>query len=83
MEETAPLTILLYSILALPFAFMILYWIKIRKDRIRNEEGQVEYRSLGHALTFFLVEGLALVGCISILTIAMSGILRYFVHVYS
>ncbi|MBC6961649.1 MAG: hypothetical protein DWB48_02640 [Nitrosomonas sp.] len=83
MEDTAPITTLLYSILALPIAFMILYWTKIRKDRRRNETGEIEYKSLGHALTFFIIEGLALVGSLSILITAVSGIVRYLIYVYA
>ncbi|CAD85876.1 MULTISPECIES: hypothetical protein [Nitrosomonas] len=83
MEDTAPITTLLYSILALPIAFMILYWTKVRKDRRRNETGEIEYKSLGHALTFFIIEGLALVGSLSILITAVSGIVRYLIYVYA
>ncbi len=83
MEDTAPITTLLYSILALPIAFMILYWTKIRKDRRRNETGEIEYKSLGHALTFFIIEGLALVGSLSILITAVSGIVRYLIYIYA
>ncbi|SFU55836.1 hypothetical protein SAMN05216339_10467 [Nitrosomonas eutropha] len=82
MEDTAPIANLLYSILALPIAFMVLYWVKIRKDRHRNESGEMEYRSLGHALSFFVVEGLALVGSLSILITAISGIVRYIIYIY-
>lgn len=83
MEDTAPITTLLYSILALPIAFMILYWTKVRKDRRRNETGEIEYKSLGHALTFFIIEGLALVGSLSILITAVSGIVRYLIYIYA
>ncbi len=83
MDDTAPIATLLYSILALPVAFMILYWTKVRKDRQRNETGEVEYKSLGHALTFFITEGLALVGSLSILITAVSGIVRYLIHIYA
>ncbi|WP_350282450.1 hypothetical protein [Nitrosomonas sp.] len=83
MDDTAPIATLLYSILALPIAFMILYWTKVRKDRQRNETGEVEYKSLGHALTFFIIEGLALVGSLSILITAVSGIVRYLIYVYA
>ena len=83
MDDTAPIATLLYSILALPIAFMILYWTKVRKDRRRNETGEIEYKSLGHALTFFIIEGLALVGSLSILITAVSGIVRYLIYVYA
>lgn len=83
MEDTAPIITLLYSILALPVAFMILYWTKVRKDRRRNEEGEMEYKSFGEALTFFVIEGLALVGSLSILITAVSGIVRYLIHIYA
>ncbi|MXS84817.1 hypothetical protein ABO04_02520 [Nitrosomonas sp. HPC101] len=83
MEDTSsPIATLIYSILAFPIAFMILYWIKVRKDRHRNESGEMEYKSLGHALSFFVVEGLALVGCLSVLITAVSGIIRYIIYVY-
>ena len=83
MEDAAPITTLLYSILALPLTFMILYWTKVRKDRRRNETGEVEYKSLGEALTFFIIEGLALVGSLAILITAVSGIVRYLIYVYA
>jgi len=82
-DTTAPIATLLYSILALPIAFMILYWTKVRKDRRRNETGEIEYKSLGHALTFFIIEGLALIGSLSILITAVSGIVRYLIYVYA
>jgi len=82
MEETTPITTLLFSIIAFPIAFMILYWVKVRKDRHRNESGEMEYKSLGHALSFFVVEGIALVGSLSILITAISGIVRYIISVY-
>jgi hypothetical protein len=80
--EDAPITTLLYSLLAIPFVFLILYWVKVRKDRQRNESGEVEYKSLGHALSFFLIEGLAVISSLAILITAMSGIVRYVIHVY-
>ncbi|WP_292977219.1 hypothetical protein [Nitrosomonas sp.] len=82
MEETAPIATLLYSIVAFPIAFMILYWVKVRKDRHRNESGEMEYKSLGHALSFFVVEGIALIGSLSILITAISGIVRYIITIY-
>jgi len=83
MEDTAPIMTLLYSILALPVAFMILYWTKVRKDKRRNEAGEIEYKTLGEALTFFIIEGIALIGSLSILITAVSGIVRYIIHVYA
>ncbi len=80
--EDAPITTLLYSILALPIVFLILYWIKIRKDQQRNESGEVEYKTFGRAFTFLLIEGLAVVGSLAILITAMSGIVRYIIHIY-
>jgi hypothetical protein len=82
MEETAPIATLLYGLMALPISFIILYWIKVRKDHRRNKEGEVEYKSIGHALTFFLVEGIALIASLSILITAVSAIVRYIIVVY-
>lgn len=83
MEETTPIATLIFSILALPIAFSILYWLKVRKDRHRNESGEMEYKSLGHALSFFVVEGVALIGSLSILITAVSGIVRYIISIYN
>ncbi|MBE7526768.1 MAG: hypothetical protein IT526_02645 [Nitrosomonas sp.] len=83
MEDTAPIMTLFYSILALPVAFMIIYWTKVRKDKRRNEAGEIEYKTLGEALTFFIVEGIALIGSLSVLITAVSGIVRYIIYVYA
>lgn len=80
--EDSSLTTLLYSILAIPFVFLLLRWIKVRKDKRRNESGEVEYTSFGHALGFLLVEGLALIASLAILMAAMSGIVQYIISVY-
>lgn len=83
MEDDSQITSLLYSILAIPISFIILYWTKTRKDKMRNESGEMEYKTLGQALTFFLIEGIALVGSISILITAVSGIVRYIILTYA
>ncbi|BBL34806.1 hypothetical protein Nstercoris_01051 [Nitrosomonas stercoris] len=77
MEETAPIATLLYGLIALPISFIILYWIKTRKDRHRNEAGEMEYKSMGHALSFFVVEGAALIASLSVLITAVSAIAKY------
>lgn len=82
MEDDSQIMTLFYSILAIPLSFIILYWTKTRKDKIRNESGEMEYKTLGQALTFFLIEGIALVGSLSILITAVSGIVRYLIYVY-
>lgn len=81
--EDSSLTTLLYSILAIPFVFLILRWIRVRKDKRRNESGEIEYASFGHALGFLLVEGLALIASLAILMAAMSGIVQYIIRVYA
>ncbi|MFO7580861.1 hypothetical protein [Nitrosomonas halophila] len=81
--EDSSLSTLLYSILAIPFVCMILHWIKVRKDRRRNESGEVEYTSFGQAFTFLLIEGVAVIASLSILIAAMSGIVRYVIHTYA
>lgn len=83
MEDNASIMTLFYSILALPVSFMILYWTKVRKDRRRNDMGEIEYKTLGQALTFFIIEGVALVGSLSILITAVSGIVRYLIQAYA
>lgn len=83
MEDNASIMTLIYSILALPISFMVLYWTKARKDRQRNDAGEIEYKTLGQALTFFIIEGVALVGSLSILITAVSGIVRYLIQAYA
>lgn len=81
--EDSSLTTLLYSILAIPFVFVTLRWIKVRKDKRRNESGEVEYTSFGHALGFLLIEGIALIASLAILMAAMSGIIQYIIRIYA
>lgn len=80
--EDSTLATLLYSILAIPVVFLILLWIKVRRDKRRNEAGEVEYASFGQAIGFLLVEGLAVVASLAVLMTAMSGIMKYVIHVY-
>ncbi|MDT8363194.1 MAG: hypothetical protein RQ714_00900 [Nitrosomonas sp.] len=82
MEESNFST-LIYSILALPIVFGILYWTKIRRDKRRNESGEVEYTSIAQAIGFLLVEGLTVVGSLAIMIAAVSGIVKYVITVYA
>ncbi|MBK6618406.1 MAG: hypothetical protein WAT53_08895 [Nitrosomonas sp.] len=81
--EDSYLSTLIYSILALPIVFGILYWIKIRRDARRNESGEVEYTSVAQAIGFLVVEGLTVVASLAIMIAAISGIVRYIMVTFS
>ncbi len=81
--EYSSFSTLLYSILALPIAFGILYWIKIRRDKRRNESGEVEYTSVAQAIGFLVTEGLTVVGSLAVMIAAVSGIVRYIITIYA
>lgn len=74
---------LIYSILALPIVFGILYWIKIRRDRRRNESGEIEYTSVAQAIGFLVIEGLTVVGSLAILIVVVSSIVKYIITNYA
>lgn len=79
--EGAPIDKLIYSLLALPVTFMIFIWIKKRRDAMRDEEGQIEYKSVGQAVMSFVFEGIALVVGLSVLITGVTGILGFVIHV--
>ncbi|HNO74208.1 hypothetical protein [Nitrosomonas mobilis] len=81
--EDSHLSTLIYSILALPVVFGILYWVKIRRDIRRNESGEVEYTSVAQAIGFLVVEGLTVVASLAIMIAAVSGIVRYIIITYA
>lgn len=74
--------VLLISILAIPFVIAIQIWVKNRKDRRRNKDGEEVFNSTREALIAFLIEGLAVVGGLAILIAATSSILKYVVNAY-
>lgn len=81
--DYSSLSSLIYSILALPIVFGILYWIKIRRDRRRNESGEIEYTSVAQAIGFLVIEGLTVVGSLAILIAVVSSIVRYIITNYA
>lgn len=74
--------VLLISILAIPFVIAIQMWVKNRKDRRRNKDGEEVFNTTREALIAFLIEGLAVVGGLAILIAATSSILKYVVNTY-
>lgn len=74
--------VLLISILAIPFVIAIQMWVKNRKDRRRNKDGEEVFNTTREALIAFLIEGLAVVGGLAILIAATSSILKYVVNAY-
>lgn len=81
MEDNS-LNSLLISILAIPFVIVIQLWIKDRRARRRNEDGEEEFATTRQAIVSFLLEGVAVVGGLAILIVAVSGIVRFVVHTY-
>ncbi|MCO6426800.1 hypothetical protein [Nitrosomonas communis] len=81
MEDDS-LNSLLISVLAIPFVIAIQFWIKERKDRRRNKEGEEEFKTTRQALLAFLIEGIAVVGGLAILIVATTGIAKYIVNTY-
>ena len=81
MEDDS-LNSLIISVLAIPFVIAIQLWVKERKDRRRNKDGEEEFNSTREAMVAFLVEGVAVVGGLAILIAATTGIARYFIHTY-
>lgn len=81
MEDDS-LNTLIISVLAIPFVIAIQLWIKERKDRRRNEDGEEEFKTTREALFAFLIEGLAVVGGLAILIAATTGIARYIIHTF-
>ncbi len=81
MEDNS-LNSLLISILAIPFVIVIQLWVKDRRARRRNEDGEEEFTTTRQAIVSFLLEGIAVVGGLAILIVAVSGIVRFVVHTY-
>lgn len=82
MEDDS-LNSLLISVLAIPFVIAIQLWVKERKNRRRNKDGEEEFKTTREAVISFLVEGIAVVGGLAILIAATSGIAKYIINVYS
>lgn len=81
MEDDS-LNSLLISVLAIPFVIGIQVWIKERRDRRRNSDGDQEFKTTREALVSFFIEGLAVVGGLAVLIAATSGIAKYIINVY-
>lgn len=81
MEDDS-LNSLIISVLAIPFVIAIQLWVKDRKDRRRNNDGEVEFKTMREALFSFFIEGIAVVGGLAILIAATSGIAKYIINVY-
>jgi hypothetical protein len=81
MEDNS-LNSLLISILAIPFVIVIQLWVKERRERRRNDDGEEEFTTTRQAIMSFLIEGVAVVGGLAILIVAVSGIVRFVVHTY-
>lgn len=82
MEDDS-LNSLLISVLAIPFVIAIQLWVKERRERRRNKEGEEEFKTTREALVSFFIEGIAVIGGLAILIAATSGIIRYVIHAYS
>jgi uncharacterized membrane protein len=81
MEDDS-LNTLIISVLAIPFVIAIQLWVKERKDRRRNKEGEEEFKTTREAIFSFFIEGIAVVGGVAILIVATSGIARYIIHTF-
>ena len=81
MEDDS-LNTLIISVLAIPFVIAIQLWVKERKDRRRNKDGDEEFKTTREALIAFLIEGVAVVGGLAILIAATTGIAKYVIHTY-
>lgn len=79
MEDNS-LNSLLISLLAIPFVIALQIWVKERRARRRNEEGEEEFKTTRQAMFSFLIEGLAVVGGLAILIAATSGIVNYVIR---
>lgn len=68
---------LLASLILVPIAIWLHIWVRRRKERRRNESGQVEFGSLSATLISTIGEGLAIITSLILMIMVMGSILKY------
>jgi hypothetical protein len=68
---------LLISLALIPAVIGLQIWVRNRRVRRRNEEGQQEFDSLGATLFSAILEGVAVISSLVLIIWIMGGVLRY------
>lgn len=68
---------LLISLALIPAVIGLQIWVRNRRVRRRNEEGQQEFDSLGATLFSAILEGVAVISSLILIIWIMGGVLRY------
>jgi Flp pilus assembly protein TadB len=68
---------LLMALALIPVVVWLQIWVRKRRGRRRNEEGQQEFDSLAATLISALIEGAAVISSLILIIWIMGGILRY------
>lgn len=74
--------VLMFSLLAIPFAIWLQLWVKDRREKRRNAMGDEEFESTAGAFASIIIEGTAIIGGLIMIIMATSGVGKYILNFY-